>query len=610
MKRVFLYNFTPSAGEIPDYVSYCLRTMRPHFDQTLVTVNGALDEANAKTLAGCCDSAVLNGDWQSVEEGYKAGLEHLGWEYLQSVDELTLMDYDLFGPVFPFTEMRSSMDARESLDFWSIGEQSMKIEGEPQLALSSSFLTFRKRLLHSEDFQKFWASALSPKTTEPFDLQLTSRLNAQGYKSAGFISLSDYETDFPLLFEIKESLENARRPFVPFSPFCGSPALQDENPANLNLIIPYIERHSDYPIEHFWQGALKNGSLRTLHTNLAYQFTFSSEAYDADPKWDASLKVAVCAHIYYEEAFEEIYARACNIPTDFDLYITTSSQDKKEILDEKCAKAGVKADVRVVGKNQGRDMSSLFIDLKDVVIDKDYDLICRLHSKKSPQVNPSTGNYFKNLIFDSVLASREYTSHLFDFFMTHPQVGMAFAPLIHTGYGSMGHAWFSNRGIFGEILDDLGYKVPREPYSALAAYGTVFWFRPDALRPMFDGKYEYSDYNEEPNHIDGGLAHGQERAMTYVAQARGYMSATVWPDHMAAQSTTLMEYKMDSLYTHFEQKHVAPHRHLMTHVGGNMKVVKNRRIMHEFEVFCRPTVKKIGAFFGITSTKESRKKST
>lgn len=281
--------------------------------------------------------------------------------------------------------------------------------------------------------------------------------------------------------------------------------------------------------------------------------------------------------------------------------------EKKAILERKCAAVGANADVRVVGQNRGRDMSSLFIDLNDVVLDHDYDLICRLHSKKSPQVNPATGNYFKNLMFDSVLASREYTSHLLDFFITHPHVGMSFAPMIHTGYGSMGHAWFNNREIFAKILYDLNCQVPTEPHSALAAYGTIFWFRPSALRPMFEDRYSYSQYNEEPNHVDGSLAHGQERAMTYVAQARGYMSATVWPDRVAGQSTTLMEYKMDSLYSYFPSKFVAPHRRLISYISGNEGRWQTPEAWRQFEKRNRPLIKRIGSILGVTSKKKSKR---
>jgi rhamnosyltransferase len=332
------------------------------------------------------------------------------------------------------------------------------------------------------------------------------------------------------------------------------------------------------------------------------------------PKWDESLRVAVCAHVYYPDVLDEILERTRTIPIAYAMFITTATTENKVIIEARCAEAGVKADIRVVGQNRGRDMSSLFIDLKDVVLEGGYDLICRLHSKRSPQVNPAIGTYFKHYLFDSVLASPAYTSHLLDFLVSHPHVGMAFAPMIHTGYPTMGHAWFSNRPTFEKIMKDLDCEVPLEPVSPIAAYGTVFWFRPHALRPLFEDAYVYEDYNPEPNHFDGGLAHGLERVMTYLAQARGYMAATVWPDYVAAQSTTLMEYKMDSLYSHFRDNRTTPHSRLLKSLlrePGELIPslpffrLRTPQFMRNFERRVRPTIKAVAKSLGLARPPKS-----
>jgi lipopolysaccharide biosynthesis protein len=609
MTRAFIYNLSPKQGEVLGYVRHCLQAMRPHFARILITVNDSLNDEGQAFLQDLAGAPVLQGDWKTRDDAYKAALRHLGAD-LAGMDELTLMDCDLFGPVYPFEEVARIMAARTDLDFWGLFEDAILEKGETKAYLPSAFLRLGKAVLTSGALQAF--ATETAKDTKPrqasFGDMLSVQLEARGFKGGAYISLAKSETEHPMYFEMHESMKRARVPFLSFAPFFNSPAWQDENPSNLKQVLSDLERKTDYPVAHFWQAALKIASLRTLHTNLGYQFTFDSEAYDAKPKWSPDLKIAVCAHVYYTESFEEIHERASTIPTDYDFFMTTASEEKKAILEAKCASRGVKATVRVVGQNRGRDMSSLFIDLKDVVLDGNYDLICRLHSKKSPQVNASTGNYFKKLIFESVLASREYTSHLLDFFATHPHIGMAFAPMIHTGYGTMGHAWFANRDIFAQILAELGCKVPAEPYSPIAVYGTVFWFRPDALRPMFQDKYHYEDYNQEPSHVDGGLAHGQERAMTYIAQARGYMSATVWPDSIAGQASTLMEYKMDSLYSHFPQKFSAPHSLLLSFVNGKERRMRTPKALRDFEKKHRPMIKKIGALIGVKSKKKPQRR--
>ncbi|SDK62024.1 rhamnan synthesis F family protein [Aliiruegeria lutimaris] len=615
--RGLIYTLEVRRGGVSGYALHCLEKLRPIFDHILVVCSDVPETDTLDILKTVSDDLLpMETAPNHHLEGYQKGLQHLGWDQVRKFDDLTLMDHDLVGPVFPVEDVYAHMEERGA-DLWSLGSRTdgKAVESDPD-NLVSVYLCFGSRVLRSADFENFWSNEC-PKSDgsgvwQDYAFKLAPYFQSRGYTLDAFIRPENYETIYPLFLEMNETLQKGRSPFFLLHPFHSSPALLDEYQINLERVIPYLESVTDYPTRLLWDALLKTTSLRTLHTNLAYQFTFDSKAYNNTPQWDSSLRIAACAHIYYPEAFDEIYARVSNIPHDFDFYVTTASEENKAVLEGKCAEAGITADIRVVGENRGRDMSSLYIDLKDVVMDKNYDLICRLHSKKSPQVHPTTGKYFKNLIFDSVLANRAYTSHLLDFLVTHPHVGMAFAPMIHTGYRTMGHAWYDNRPVFSTILADLNCTVPEEPFSPLAAYGTVYWFRPDALRPMFDDQYQYCQYNKEPDHLDGGLAHGQERAMTYVAQSRGYMSATVWPDFVAAQSTTLMEYKMDSLYSNFPMSKVAPHSNLMAYVSGLVESktesrryrLRTPRPLRQFEEYCRPAVKMVGAALGIKHKKK------
>jgi lipopolysaccharide biosynthesis protein len=609
MNRGLLYSLTPDNGLVGDHVIHMLKSLRSRHEHIAVSVNGTLLPENAARLQPCADQIFQSPETKTIEDAYRAGLGTLGWDRIGQFDELSLMSCDLFGPIFPIEEMFAAMDAQTDLDLWGLSEAAPLDPPPTPTYLDQSFILFRKRLLQSLDFQMLWSAKL-PRSAPNFDQRIAidqaQFLAEKGYKSTAFLRLVDFLTPQPLLLEMQTALCGRRLPLLRFTPFCRSALYQDDRPANLNQVLPILERQSNYPQALFWQTALRRASLRTLHTNLAYQFTFDSNTYGGTPKLPANLRVAVCAHVYYPDVLEEILVRTHNIPTAYDLFITTATAENKAVIEARCAESGIAADVRVVQQNRGRDMSSLYIDLKDVVIDGGYDLICRLHSKRSPQVNSSTGTYFKHYIFDAVLASPAYTSHLLDFLVTNPHVGMAFAPMIHTGYATMGNGWFQNRDVFKRIMSDLSCDVPKEPYSPIAAYGTVYWFRPEALLPLFEGHYGYEDYNLEPNHFDGGLAHGQERAMTYIAQARGYMTATVWPDYVAAQSTTLMEYKMDSLYSHFRQGSTAPHSKLMSFITSSKKdrLTQKRQFrtpefMRDFEKRNRGAIKKFAKRLGL-----------
>lgn len=50
-----------------------------------------------------------------------------------------------------------------------------------------------------------------------------------------------------------------------------------------------------------------------------------------------------------------------------------------------------------------------------------------------------------------------------------------------------------------------------EKKEPIAPLGTMFWFRPRAMKLLFDRDWEYEDFPPEPNAIDGTLLHAIEK---------------------------------------------------------------------------------------------------
>jgi hypothetical protein len=60
---------------------------------------------------------------------------------------------------------------------------------------------------------------------------------------------------------------------------------------------------------------------------------------------------------------------------------------------------------------------------------------------------------------------------------------------------------------------------------------------------MFRYDWKWEDYNAEPDHIDGGLAHVQERLLCYCAQQQGFRTLAVMSAGQAARNYLKLEYK-------------------------------------------------------------------
>lgn len=86
-----------------------------------------------------------------------------------------------------------------------------------------------------------------------------------------------------------------------------------------------------------------------------------------------------------------------------------------------------------------------------------------------------------------------------------------------------------------KLAKELGLTVPMNVMSPpVAPLGTMFWFRPAAMKPLYDRNWEYEDFPEEPNKIDGTLLHAIERIYPFIAQQSGYYPAIGMTDKFAA----------------------------------------------------------------------------
>ena len=137
-----------------------------------------------------------------------------------------------------------------------------------------------------------------------------------------------------------------------------------------------------------------------------------------------------------------------------------------------------------------------------------------------------------------------------------PDIGLVIPPVIHVGFGTLGHSWFNNRAGFAELAEALDLDIPLDRFTPVTAYGTMYWFRPKALRKMFAHDWRWDAYNPEPRHIDGGLAHVQERLIGPVVQDAGYRTMTVMTPRNAGRNYARLEYKHQLLSGHLSSANV------------------------------------------------------
>jgi lipopolysaccharide biosynthesis protein len=553
MRRVCLFSFYDEQGIVDDYVFFLLKELGQFVEKIFFYSNGPLLRDAEIALRGVVGEVI-----QPPNEGfdvlaYKEGLQKIDFNREGLYDEVLMVDHTCFGPVFPFAELFTEMDGRHC-DFWGVTAHlemtPNPVTGVGRLPyhLNTNFVAVRRDMLQSRSFREYWTGIAGDATHKTailgHEAVFTEHFIKLGYVCDTYVDCKKYGTHYPAMLDIDETLID-RNPLIKRQTFFDDPRFLERYAVDLPRALRVLEKTSDYDFSLIWRNVVRSAELRTLNTNAA----LTSVLPDVRLKQDAPLpseRIAVCVHLYYTDMVEELLSLTDTIPSGYDFIATTDTQTKKEIIEKMVAgrKNICNVIVRVVEKNRGRDMSSLFITCRDLFIEDRYDLVCRLHTKKSPQVAAGVGNMFKRHMFENLLNSLGYTTNVLDMFHDQPWIGVAVPPLVHIAFPTMGHVWFNNYGVAEQLKTALDLKIDFDPDTPVGAFGTMFWFRPKALRKLFVHPWKWSDFNVEPHHIDGSVAHVLERMICYVAQDAGYTTQQILSSHLAGRNFAMLEYKL------------------------------------------------------------------
>jgi len=265
-------------------------------------------------------------------------------------------------------------------------------------------------------------------------------------------------------------------------------------------------------------------------------FKTGFESADSTPEFPTRFvspgSILVHYHSFNQELVHELILLLRNIPFDFDLLVTSpkggSNYDQRCINDSGVANLK-KFDYRKV-PNRGRDVAPWLVEAG--AIHGQYDVVCHLHSKKS--VHFTWGESWRAHLFDSLL-SEQSLKRVFALFADLPDVGLViptvFAPLREF----LAQQRIPLEGVDGELglVQDLVRRMnlvdSYEKRNLIHSVGTMFWYRPSALAPLFGLGLAYSDFPPEPIGVGGTIAHAIERVVGVVAVSQGMKVVQVSP---------------------------------------------------------------------------------
>ncbi|GGB21682.1 hypothetical protein GCM10011380_09090 [Sphingomonas metalli] len=235
--------------------------------------------------------------------------------------------------------------------------------------------------------------------------------------------------------------------------------------------------------------------------------------YEVDPGFDG--RIAVICHLFHEEMADELKQLMANIPRPVDVYISTDTAEKSAIIERAFSTwSGGRVDVRLCD-NRGRDIAPKLTTFTDVY--DGYDLILYLHSKRS--LTSTIGRQWFESLTQSLVGSPATVASILAVFATDPSIGIVmaqhFAPIRHL------ISWDGNYRLARGLAKRMGIALSPRLVLDMPS-GSMFWFRPAALKPLLDLRLQPNDFPAELGQVSGTLQHAIERLILYVTESAGY----------------------------------------------------------------------------------------
>ena len=583
MSRIILFIHSHGNGSAKASSNFLLSCAAKPSD----TIVEAWPRESQDVTAGSGDNAVHYASSQGIA-GVLGAFQHSSrfGELLEKHAELLVVSDLALGPLGP---LPAELDAEEGRTQTLIPPESRRALTAPgtgsdevagPLAMEIGWLQVPVVLLQDS---KFWSCVKeAAKRTEAEGGAdpnwLSMNLLTDALESAGFPNLPLFspQADQKQLFAraLPEYLR-AEIPLLPWALFTTDPIYLERWAVIPRTAWDYVNRAS-YPGSAFWSTVLQTVPPQTWYTNLALLDIYP----DSPANYRNTLRTAVIAHVFYPDMLGEILSFAGNVPDPVELFVTTDTEEKKTELEASLREQSrfSKWEVRVAQTNQGRDISAFLLDCADVLSDPRFDIVVKLHSKLSAQDPSSVSSWFRDHLFENLLGSSDYATHIWQRFAEDPQLGMVFPPVIHMGVPTMGNGWTLNRQPAKEVAHRLRITVPFDEVTPLSPYGSMFIARRSALEPLVHAAFEASEFPEAENYHDGSLAHVLERLFSYVVYSAGYYARCVQRAELAAISATALQYKYDQV-----SRYLSPfaqyQRELLAANGGPMGGALIRRLI-------------------------------
>lgn len=413
MKRLLLYVHYNKYDELSGHVLYQLEQLRPLFSKLIVISNSQLTKSATSTLKDNGVDEVIQRDNLGFDfAAWRDGMAHVGFEDLTDFDSVTLMNDTCFGPLWDISDIVEGFEKRPNVDFWGMTNfRKTKYFDEH---LQSYFMSFKKHVVASEAFQKFWTSIKTftdvQDVIDNYETRVTSVLLEAGYRyDAVFNTVAEEEgdlihPDFSYYRPIT-TLEH-KVPFIKLKAFT-------DNEKKGRLLLDYIANLSTYPV------ALIKSHLNRYHSPDSLVF-INEKIIDPSFKTLKKHEYRMAIHVHISD-LEKLKVFSDKKLSTF-YYFTLSSHLDKNKVENTLLNSFDKDRFQLVSKTFENHYHALVFLASHL---SEYDFVGHFHTEAFGNEGKLVDEDTRHALVD-MLSDEEKVVSIFDHF---PEVGLVFADL-------------------------------------------------------------------------------------------------------------------------------------------------------------------------------------
>ena len=441
MKRILIYHHFDPRDIIDDYVIYFLKAFRAEGCDISFGSNSNLNQIELAKLDDVVNKITLRENRGFDFASWRDQLQGYGKERLEVYDQVIIANSTTYGPLFPLDELFTFLET-QSFDFWAptlhTAAYGIPVHVQPYV------LVVRKGLHQSDVFWDFWNSIQDDYEDQwdiiwEAEIRLTYEFYKEGFNYAVGANLEDASEIRALghyepfvLHAAAHLISQSRLCFVKVKAFyhLDSRSLQQtplifdalknqDSKYPVKLIVEHQRRVSPLSWHRNLPGTMIGDSLLPL--KVAHKDGENQREQLSDEP------IGVFAHIYYPDSINYLKKYLKNIPTLFDLNITTPDQSLENLLmlDElqQYLPKLRSIEIRVV-ENRGRDIAPWILEFRDKQFD--YDIALKLHVKRHANQPKVFGQIWNDYMFESLLGNDVQIETILDSFSRDSRLGIAF----------------------------------------------------------------------------------------------------------------------------------------------------------------------------------------